>query len=107
MVTDFQRKVYAATAKIPSGQVTTYKLLAQYLNCGSCQAVGQALKANPFAPKVPCHRVISNDRTIGGFAGSTEDKILAKKYALLKKEGIIFENGKVLEEFIFNYPKGT
>jgi len=103
MVTDFQRKVYAATAKIPMGQVTTYKLLAKYINCGSCQAVGQALKANPFAPEIPCHRVIATDRTIGGFAGSTQTAILAKKYALLKQEGINFKAGKVSEKFIFYY----
>ncbi len=103
MVTDFQRKVYAATAKIPVGQVTTYKLLAQYINCGSCQAVGQALKANPFAPKIPCHRVIATNRTIGGFAGSTQTAILAKKYALLKKEGVTFNAGKLPEKNIFHY----
>jgi len=103
-MTNFQNRVYDATLKIPCGRVTTYKLLAQYLNCGSCQAVGQALKANPFAPRVPCHRVISSNRTIGGFAGSTQPDVLAKKYDLLKQEGIIFENGKVSQEFIFNYP---
>jgi methylated-DNA-[protein]-cysteine S-methyltransferase len=104
-MTEFQNRVYNATVKIPCGQVTTYKLLAQYINCGSCQAVGQALKANPFAPKVPCHRVISSNRTIGGFAGSTDAEVLAKKYALLKKEGIIFKDDKVSEKFIFRYAK--
>ena len=103
MVTDFQNRVYDATLKIPCGRVTTYKLLAQHLNCGSCQAVGQALKANPFAPRVPCHRVISSNRTIGGFAGSTDDDVLAKKYALLKQEDIIFKNGKVAEKLIYKY----
>ncbi|MCF6174399.1 MAG: MGMT family protein [Victivallaceae bacterium] len=104
-MTEFQNIVYNATIKIPCGQVTTYKLLAQYINCGSCQAVGQALKVNPFAPKVPCHRVISSSRTIGGFAGSTDAKVLAKKYALLASEGIVFKDGKVPKKFIFHYTK--
>ena len=70
-VTDFQEKVYAAVKRIQQVKVTTYKLLAKEIRCKSSQAVGQALKRNPFAPMVPCHRVIRSDLSIGGFAGQT------------------------------------
>ena len=52
-VTEFQKRVYAATRRIPRGKVTTYKSLAQAIGCGSSQAVGQALSVNPFAPHPP------------------------------------------------------
>lgn len=51
--TAFESRVYETICKIPSGKVTTYGLLARELGCGSSQAVGQALKRNPFAPGVP------------------------------------------------------
>ena len=82
--THFESRVYAALEEIPHGRVTTYRALADRLRCRSAQAVGQALKRNPSAPKVPCHRVIRSDGTLGGFSapGGTKTK---KK--LLKKEG--------------------
>ncbi len=85
MVTDFQKRVYAIVKKVPKGKVTTYKAIALKLN-SSPRAVGQALKVNPFAPVVPCHRVIMSDGKIGGFSGSNP-KNIQKKIALLKKEG--------------------
>ena len=66
-LSDFQRCVYTALCQVPAGKVTTYRDLARSIDCGSSQAVGQALKRNPFAPKVPCHRVVRNDRSLGGF----------------------------------------
>ena len=59
--TNFQNKVYEALLEIPIGKITTYKLLGAYIGCKSSQAIGQALKRNPFAPDVPCHRVIKSD----------------------------------------------
>ena len=56
--TAFESQVYGALGEIPRGRVATYAALAARLDCGSAQAVGQALKRNPFAPEVPCHRVI-------------------------------------------------
>ena len=55
----------------------------------------QALRANPFAPQVPCHRVIASDLTLGGFKGHTSGQALAEKLRLLATEGIIFENGRL------------
>lgn len=103
-VTPFRAKVLDALCRVPQGKVTTYKYLSQHVGCGSNQAIGQALKHNPFAPEVPCHRVIRTDRTIGGFAGTTSGSKIDKKIALLKEEGVSFsENGTVVEECIFRF----
>ncbi len=56
----------------------------------SPRAVGQALKANPYAPFVPCHRVIKSDEEIGSYSGSNPENI-KKKIELLKKEGLKFQ----------------
>jgi methylated-DNA-[protein]-cysteine S-methyltransferase len=57
-------------------------------------AVGQALRRNPFAPEVPCHRVISADLKIGGFCGSKDvhSDLLQRKRRLLAEEGVLFES---------------
>lgn len=73
----------------------TYLGLARALGCRSCQAVGQALKRNPFAPAVPCHRVIRSDYNIGGFAGARDGEKVLRKLALLAEEGVLFENGRL------------
>ncbi len=86
-ITDFQKKVYKIVKKIPKGKTTTYKAIAFKLNT-SPRAVGQALKVNPFAPKVPCHRVIMSNGEIGGYNGNNP-KNIKKKIELLKKEGAI------------------
>jgi O-6-methylguanine DNA methyltransferase len=92
-ITEFQKLVYAETEKIPRGKVSTYAAIAK--NIGrpkSARAVGNALHKNPFAPKVPCHRVVRSDGKIGGFAFGGKEKI-----ALLKKEGVTIKNGKVVD----------
>lgn len=94
-ITAFQRKVYTVVTQIPKGRVMTYQGLARAIDCGSCQAVGQALKRNPFAPAVPCHRVIKSDLTLGGFAGAREGEALGRKLALLAGEGVYFEKGRL------------
>ena len=100
LVTEFQQQVYDALGGIPRGKVTTYKVLADFIGCNSCQAVGQALKVNPFAPEVPCHRVIKSDLSIGGYQGEYG----TKKTDLLLSEGIEIENGKLVNrEQLFNF----
>jgi methylated-DNA-[protein]-cysteine S-methyltransferase len=94
-ITPFAQKVYQLTKKIPKGKVTTYKALAQALNTKAYRAVGQVLKKNPFAPQVPCHRVIRSNGTIGGFNGKSSGKNIQKKINLLKKEGVKFFGKKV------------
>lgn len=83
MVTSFQEKVYAVCKKIPKGKVSTYKDIAHKMGTRAYRAVGQALNKNPYAPKVPCHRVISSDGSLGGFASGVKNKA-----RLLEKEGV-------------------
>lgn len=71
----------------------TYAALGRRIGCRSPRAIGQALRTNPFAPQVPCHRVIANDLSPGGFNGRTSGAALAKKLRLLATEGIVFKNG--------------
>ena len=89
--TPFQTKVYEATSCIPHGKVATYGWVARKIGRKSAQAVGGALRANPFAPKVPCHRVVSADGSLHGFAGHTSGPLIAKKRRLLQEEGIVFD----------------
>lgn len=83
--------MYAACSQIPAGRVSTYGELARALD-SSARAVGGALRKNPFAPVVPCHRVVASDGSLGGFsgvwrAGAPE---LLRKEALLRSEGVCF-----------------
>jgi methylated-DNA-[protein]-cysteine S-methyltransferase len=94
-VTTFQQRVYDATRRIPRGKVTTYGALAKAIRCGSARAVGQALAGNPFAPVVPCHRVVASDLTLGGFMGKTRGPALRRKRLLLEREGVRFEGNRV------------
>ena len=88
-ITEFQRRVYLELLNVPRGQTITYGELGRRIGCRSAQAIGQALKRNPFAPDVPCHRVISANGSIGGFQGKREGEMTEKKLRLLKEEGII------------------
>ena len=99
--TAFQMKVYAATSHIPRGKVATYGWVARQIGCRSAQAVGGALRVNPFSPKVPCHRVIAADGSLHGFAGHTTGPLLTKKRRLLQEEGIAFDaRGRVIKDQI-------
>lgn len=95
-VTEFESRVYAMVSRVPRGRVTTYACLARALGCGSAQAVGQALKRNPFAPEVPCHRVIRTDLNIGGYAGQVGGEKLETKLTLLRDEGVDFDDSGCL-----------
>ena len=85
-ITAFQRKVYLALLDVPRGQTISYKELGERIGCHSPQAIGQALKRNPFAPDVPCHRVIAKDGSIGGFHGQREGAMIERKRMLLEGE---------------------
>ena len=83
--TNFQVKVWRALKKIKKGEVKTYKEVAMAINSPkAARAVANACAKNPYAPKVPCHRVIKSDGTLGGFSspGGTKTK---KK--MLRREG--------------------
>lgn len=87
----FNQKVWALTARIPRGQVMTYGQIARELKCKAYRAVGNALNKNPYAPSVPCHRVVGSDGSLTGFAGG-----LAKKRKLLAAEGVQFRGERVI-----------
>ncbi len=104
-VTDFQRKVYEAVVRVPPGCVTTYRDLAEAIGCRSPRAVGQALRRNPFAPGVPCHRVVAADLTIGGFQGERSGAAVLSKIRLLAREGVSFSGGHLADSrrrFVFD-----
>lgn len=96
-VTPFQQRVYEALLRIPRGRVATYKGVADAIGCGAPRAVGQALRRNPFAPRVPCHRVIAADLTPGGFQGEAAGSARLRKLGLLAEEGVRFESGKLAD----------
>ena len=97
-VTPFRQKVYTALLEVPAGKVITYAALGKRIECGSAQAIGQAMRHNPFAPEVPCHRVIKSDLTIGGYLGELGGEELSKKLRLLESEGVFFDEvGKIVD----------
>jgi methylated-DNA-[protein]-cysteine S-methyltransferase len=96
-MTSFNERVWKKMRKIPRGRVTTYKQLARALNTRAYRAVGNACRHNPYAPEVPCHRVVKTDGTIGGFGGKMRGKNIKRKAALLKKEGVRIKDGKVVD----------
>ncbi|BGP38835.1 hypothetical protein JCM10449v2_002773 [Rhodotorula kratochvilovae] len=108
--TAFQWRLYDLLLTIPPGTVATYGQLATLLD-SSARAVGSALRNNPFAPFVPCHRVIASTLYIGGFGGEwikagaaavkkggkapagkeDEGRRTAEKVELLRREGVEFD----------------
>jgi len=85
--TEFQIKVWSYIKTIPKGQVKTYKQVALGINRPkSARAVANACAKNPYAPKTPCHRVIREDGSLGGYSGKGGIKT---KILLLKKEGFL------------------
>ena len=85
--TKFQKKVWNYLKTIRKGTVKTYKQVAIGINRPkSARAVANAVGKNPFAPKIPCHRVIRSDGSLGGYSGKGGVKT---KKLLLKREGII------------------
>lgn len=85
-ITEFQRRVYLELLRVPKGETITYGELARRIGCRSAQAVGQALRRNPFAPDVPCHRVIAADGSLCGFNGKRTGEMIEKKRKLLEAE---------------------
>ncbi|MES9969954.1 MAG: methylated-DNA--[protein]-cysteine S-methyltransferase [Candidatus Thiodiazotropha sp.] len=85
--TPFQRRVWRALRKIPSGSTLTYGELAQQIGSGA-RAVGNACRANPCPLIVPCHRVVGVDG-LGGFAGERGGEKLEIKRWLLHHEGVL------------------
>lgn len=98
--TPFEKTVWSLICQVPRGQFTTYGIISAHLG-SSPRAVGNALRRNPFAPEVPCHRVVATGGALGGFKGKWpkdgEGITLDEKRLLLRKEGVKFDsNGRVL-----------
>ena len=85
-ITPFQRRVYLELLNVPAGTTITYGELARRIGCRSAQAVEQALKRNPFAPDVPCHRVVAANGTIGGYFGQCSGEMVERKRKLIEEE---------------------
>ena len=95
----FNQKVWALTSRIPAGSVTTYANIAHKLGTRAYRAVGQALHNNPYAPGVPCHRVVGSDGRLTGYAHG-----LPAKQKLLASEGVdVVRNRVKLSESMFNF----
>jgi len=96
----FSEKVYKLCKKIPKGKVSTYGEIAKKLDSKAYRAVGQALNKNPYAPDVPCHRVVNSKGELHGFALG-----LKNKAKLLEKEGIKIKNSKIqdFEEISYKF----
>ena len=97
MKKNFNERCYTVLKRVPRGKVTTYKEISKFLHSKAYRAVGNAMNKNPYAPKVPCHRVINSDGTIGGFASGKRSKM-----RMLKEEGIEISRDKInLKKFFY------
>ena len=86
--TKFQLKVWTFLKKIPSGKVISYSQVAKAVGKPSAvRAVANAIGKNPYPIKIPCHRVIRSNGSLGGYSGKGGAQTKKK---LLIKEGIIF-----------------
>ena len=92
--TTLQRRVWDALRLIPEGRVTTYGAIAAYLGTKAVRAVGTAVGKNPYAPEVPCHRVVPSNGKLGNYSGEGG---VARKQALLEGEGVRVKEGKIVD----------
>jgi O-6-methylguanine DNA methyltransferase len=99
-LTPYRKRLYSTLCSVPRGRYTTYAAMSSFLD-SSARAVGNGMRNNPFAPDVPCHRVLAADGSIGGFRGSwgKDGEHATKKVKLLRDEGVRFDGkGKVVGE---------
>jgi methylated-DNA-[protein]-cysteine S-methyltransferase len=79
----YTQRVLEAASLIPAGYVTSYGAIAKAAG-GSPRSVGHVMASNPFAPIVPCHRVVSSDFTLGGYGGGLTAKL---EFLIREKRG--------------------
>ncbi len=88
---NFKEKVYGFTKKIPKGKVATYKSVAVAIGSPrASRGVAMVLSKN-FDPKIPCHRVVRTDGSLGGYNRGG----LAQKAKLLRSEGVKVNKNRV------------
>ncbi len=97
---EFYTKIYNKLKEVPKGKLTTYKELADAIGSKAYRAVGTAMKKNPYSPKVPCHRVVNSDGSIGHFS-----KGIMAKIKLLNSEGIPIKNNKIenFQKYLYRF----
>jgi len=102
-LTSFRKKTLSMLCQIPRGRYSTYSAMSDHITATShktcARAVGNAMRNNPFAPEVPCHRILAADGSLGGFGGhwGENGKFASKKHELLHEEGVRFDGrGKVI-----------
>jgi len=87
--TEFQLKVWNYLKKIPKGKVKTYKDVAKAIGKPlAVRAVANAIGKNPYPPKIPCHRVIRSDGSLGGYSGKCG---IEQKRHLLRSEKVFIK----------------
>jgi len=87
--TEFQLKVWNYLKKIPKGKVMTYADVAKAIRKPlAVRAVANAIGKNPYPPKIPCHRVIRSDGSLGGYSGKGGIK---QKRRLLRSENVFIK----------------
>ena len=87
--TEFQLKVWNYLKKIPKGKVKSYKDVAKAIGKPlAVRAVANAIGKNPYPPKIPCHRVIRSDGSLGGYSGKGG---IQQKRLLLKSEKVFIK----------------
>ena len=91
---DFNTRCWDACRRVPRGSVTTYARLAAAVGSPkAARAAGRAMACNPFAPDVPCHRVVASDGRLTGYSG---DGGVETKAAMLAAEGVPIQDGRVV-----------
>lgn len=87
--------VYKLLKQVPRGRVTSYKALAKAAgHPNAARAIGGIMRRNPYAPIVPCHRVVYSDGRLGGFNGLTG---ISDKVRILAKEGVDVKDGRIVD----------
>jgi methylated-DNA-[protein]-cysteine S-methyltransferase len=94
----FYERVYEKMREIPKGRVSTYGEIARALGSHAYKVVGNACRNNPYAPEVPCHRVVNSNGFIGGFGGEQRGANILRKIELLRKEGVEMD-GLMIADF--------
>jgi len=100
----YTQKVLKATLRVPLGYITSYGLIAKAVG-GGPRAVGNIMASNPFAPIVPCHRVVKSDFTLGGYGGGLKVKVelLSREKRGFSRSKDIRVNGRSLTVFPAEY----
>jgi len=88
----FSNRVYKVVAKIPKGEVLSYKEVAKRAgSLKACRAVGNIMNRHNIKG-LPCHRVVGSNGKIGGYKWGVRRKI-----EILRKEGVKIINKKIIQ----------